>query len=221
MVFGGSGCAGNNIQMSLTLILGIFMHVIVLFRTRKDASVLTSALVFSYNLYLQWSALSSKEDESCNPYLNSATNTTLELILGLFFTFASLLVISASTQKEENLTTQLASGVQEKEEEGYEKVGKVNDMESGGKKVTAEQMHVFPISSATIYFQLLLVLASIYYAMLLTNWGSPTILDSTAIFFDKNSYSFWIQLGAQWISISIYIFSLTAPLCFPDRDFGA
>ena len=63
MIFGGSGCTGNNIQMSLTLVLGIFMHVIVLFRTRKDASVLTSALVLSYNLYLQWSALSSKEDE--------------------------------------------------------------------------------------------------------------------------------------------------------------
>ena len=52
MIFGGSGCAGNNIQMSLTLILGIFMHTIVIFRTRKDASVLTSALVLSYNLYL-------------------------------------------------------------------------------------------------------------------------------------------------------------------------
>ena len=52
MIFGGSGCTGNNIQMSLTLVLGIFMHTIVIFRTRKDASVLTSALVLSYNLYL-------------------------------------------------------------------------------------------------------------------------------------------------------------------------
>ena len=35
--------------------------------------------------------------------------------MGLFFTFVSLLVISASTTKEgeENLTTQLATGVQE------------------------------------------------------------------------------------------------------------
>ena len=81
-------------------------------------------------------------------------------------------------------------------------------------------MHVFPISTATILFQLLLVLASIYYSMLLTNWGSPTILDDTAVFFDKSGQSFWIQVSAQWISEAIYIFSLTAPLCFPGRDFG-
>ena len=101
--------------MIITCLLGLVMYGIVLVRTRKDASVLTSALVFSYCLYLQWSALSSKNDPTCNPYLSSGGNTTMEIILGLFFTFVSLLVISAATAKEgeENLTTQLASGVTE------------------------------------------------------------------------------------------------------------
>ena len=79
----------------------------------------------------------------------------------------------------------MATGVQEQENDnGYKEV---EDVETGGgKKVSADEMHVFPISQATILFQALLCLASIYYAMLLTNWGKPTILDDTAIFFDKN-----------------------------------
>ena len=76
----------------------------------------------------------------------------------------------------------MATGVQE--QEGDQQTG---DIENG-----SEDNHVFPISTATILFQLLLVLASIYYAMLLTNWGQPTILDDTAVFFDKSGQSFWI-----------------------------
>lgn len=116
-LFGGAGCGGNITLMILTCILGCVMYGIVLIRTRRDASVLTSSLVLSYCLYLQWSALSSKDDEACNPYINSGGNTTLEIIIGIFFTFVSLLVISASTSKdgESNLTTQLATGVQEQE----------------------------------------------------------------------------------------------------------
>ena len=99
-LFGGEGCGGNITQMIITCLLGIVMYGIVLLRTRKDASILTSALVLCYCLYLQWSALSSKDDEQCNPYLKSGVNTTMEIMLGLFFTFVSLLVISASTTKE-------------------------------------------------------------------------------------------------------------------------
>ena len=102
-------------MMILTCLLGLVMYGIVLVRTRKDASVLTSAFVFSYCLYLQWSAMSSKNDAECNPYIHSGGNTTMEITLGLFFTFISLLVISSTTAKdgEENLTTQLATGVRE------------------------------------------------------------------------------------------------------------
>ena len=110
----------------------------------------------------------------------------MEICIGLFFTFVSLLVISSTTAKddEQNLATQMATGVQEQEHDnGYKEV---EDVETGGKKVSADEMHVFPISQATILFQALLCLASIYYAMLLTNWGKPTILDNTAVFFDKN-----------------------------------
>jgi len=90
-------CTGNNWIMSFTLIAGVLMYGLVILKTRDDASMLTSAIVLSYCLYLQWSALSSDNDNNCNPYTESAANTMTLLVFGCFFTFTSLLVISAST----------------------------------------------------------------------------------------------------------------------------
>lgn len=89
-----------------------------------------------------------------------------------------------------------------------------------GGKLNSDEAHIFPISTATIVFQGLMILASIYYAMLLTNWGNPTVMDKTYGFFAPNEMSYWVQMTALWMSQALYIFSLTAPLCFPDRDFG-
>ena len=65
------------------------------------------------------------------------------------------------------------------------------------------------------------MLAAIYYAMLLTNWGSPTSDDATAYYFDGTSNaSYWIMLVASWVALFVYIFSLIAPVIWKDRDFG-
>lgn len=78
---------------------------------------------------------------------------------------------------------------------------------------------MFPISQATILFQALLVLAAVYYAMLLTNWGNPTVFDDTYDFFAANPTSFWVKVVAQACTVAVYTFSLLAPLCFPNREF--
>ena len=107
----------------------------------------------------------------------------------------------------------------EKEEPAQGNYSQV-DLEGTGTKVTAEEAHVFPISTATIVFQGLMVLASIYYSMLMTNWGNPSVMDDTYGFFSNNYMSYWVQMTALWVSQALYVFSLTAPLCFPNRDFG-
>ena len=82
--------------MIMTMLIGIGMYVIVFFKTRDDASLFTSSLVFSYHLYLQWSALASDDDEHCNPFFTGTSSaTTMQVILGLFFTILSLFVIAA------------------------------------------------------------------------------------------------------------------------------
>jgi len=86
-----------------------------------------------------------------------------------------------------------------------------------GTRVKAEDAHIFPITPATIIFQLILVFASIYYAMMLTNWGNPALFTDTTDFFKASTTSFWVKQVAQWVSLLIYLFSLLGPLLFPGR----
>jgi threonine/homoserine/homoserine lactone efflux protein len=90
-------CAYNVTMITVTLVVCVAFYVIVLFRTREDASLLTSSVVVAYILYLQWSAMASNPEAECNPFIESAANTTLQIVIGLAFTLMSLGVISSST----------------------------------------------------------------------------------------------------------------------------
>ena len=151
--FTGFDCTFNVWQMTFTCIAGIAMYVIVLFRTRNDASIFTSSIVLCYNLYLQWSALSSNPYGVCNPYTTSAGNTTFEIIAGLIFTFISLLTISSQTSKEgevENVATAINAPMMEKETEEDVKIAEENEkLVKDGKKPESKPL---PITTATIIF---------------------------------------------------------------------
>jgi hypothetical protein len=45
-------CAYNDVIISITNIAGVAFYILVFMRTRQDASILTSSIVFSYCLYL-------------------------------------------------------------------------------------------------------------------------------------------------------------------------
>ena len=64
----------------------------------------------------------------------------------------------------------------EDEEDNGEEVEVVEKKE---KTLTAEEMHVYPITRSVILFQVLLMFAAFYYCMLLTNWGNPYVDGTT------------------------------------------
>lgn len=47
-----SGCGYNSAIITVTVVAGIVFYVLVILRTREDASILTSSIVFLYCLYL-------------------------------------------------------------------------------------------------------------------------------------------------------------------------
>lgn len=65
-----------------------------------------------------------------------------------------------------------------------------------GENITAEEAHVYPISTATILFQLVMIFVCIYYTMLLTNWGDPKLDDEEYDPFKDSVASFWIKIAA-------------------------
>jgi hypothetical protein len=118
------GCGYNSAIISATLVAAVGFYVIVIFKTRPDSSLLTSSIVVLYLVYLQWSALASNPNTTCNPFNSSAVNTTMQIISGAIFTIACLIVISIATKKENegNLTTKMNGALIENEDGDYEKL---------------------------------------------------------------------------------------------------
>lgn len=84
-------------------------------------------------------------------------------------------------------------------------------------------------------FHLLMVLASLYMAMVLTNWGSTNGYVATSLKMNRSitelscfssssttdaAISMWVKISSQWATIGLYIWTLAAPSLFPDRNFG-
>ncbi len=178
----------------MTSIAAFVMQFIVCFRLREDASELTSALVILFCLFQQWSALTSNPDPLCNPYADSAGNATARLSLNLIVTFVAMFTAAATFEDEEPVKTSLnepflESALDAANAKSVESKGQANAMTAEATtmdkredatvstaKPVAHQDSKFAISNQTIMFQVLFCIASIYYAMLLTNWGSPDTL---------------------------------------------
>ena len=65
----------------------IAFYLMVIFKTRKDASLFTSSVVSGYIAYLGWAAMASIPNDTCNPFLDSTANTYSQIFVGMFITF--------------------------------------------------------------------------------------------------------------------------------------
>lgn len=63
-------------------------------------------------------------------------------------------------------------------------------------------------------------MGSIYFAMLMTNWASVGFGEDNFLKASANTTSMWVKLVAAWITALLYCWSLIAPRCCGDRDFG-
>lgn len=68
-------------------------------------------------------------------------------------------------------------------------------------------------------FNVVMVLISMFYGMMLTNWGDINTDGESSD--PKNGWTaMWLTTTGQWVCFIIYGWTLVAPLVFPDRDFS-
>jgi len=95
-----------------------------------------------------------------------------------------------------------------------------NDEESSSKEKEDSDE---PVSYSYSYFHFTFFLAAMYLTMVITNWKLPTeSQDSnhqTTISVDQGEISVWVKIIAGWLTLLIYIWTLVAPILFPDRVF--
>ena len=75
----------------------------------------------------------------------------------------------------------------------------------------------WPVTYLYTFFHVIFSLSIMYSDMLLTRWTSSTTDGEKLI--GVGWYTVWVRICTEWITAALYIWSLVAPLLFPDREF--
>jgi len=215
-----SGCNTNLAFISVTLVMGVICTAVQL--SGEEASLLTSASIFSYATFLCYSAVSKNPNGDCNPRLGD--NDTLGIILGCALMFISITWTgwsntahkrvgeeSDAIAHEKENSTEKVSGVVLKED--YDNVA---DREKDEDDSTGEEVATF---SSSWKLNAILALITCWYAVSLTSWGSVESGGNSANP-SVGKISMWMITGSQWLMLVLYLWTLLAPKLFPDRNFS-
>jgi hypothetical protein len=236
--FGGSGCADNNWIISLTLVGVIALTGIQL--AGKEGSLLTSSIMSLYVTYLAYSMVSKNPNGHCNPQLGGSDVTGIAI--GLTLTAVSVAWAGWSWTAEERLNVEgaqtaktVTGGATVARSDGTGVNLDVPFLDPGDAPTSG---HVLDTNDEESFVQnrpgrdvwklnVVMALISCWVAMTLTGWGTLEAIMSGD---DQESYRAanptvgrfnMAMIGiSQWCAIVLYIWTLIAPVLYPDRDFS-
>lgn len=220
-------CETNKVLISFNFVM-MFVMAFISVRSQAAERGLFQALVVSfYTTYLTWSALSNTADSVCQPvdydsteWLTSAIGYALAIfVIG----GVSNLKRSGGTNPEprdDTLPSKVPTGGAEQE---------VQTTDAGEKVLL---IRVYPVTDneqdAVYYnwslFHLTLTLACLYLMNVLTDWAAINDGGGAQIAIGKSDAPMWVQVTASWITMLLYIWTVSAPyigpvIC-PCRDWG-
>nr|XP_002126357.1 serine incorporator 5-like [Ciona intestinalis] len=204
------------------------------------SGLLQSAVVAVYVSYLTYSAIASNPGENrlvltngvqtmnlttCFQGTQDSTSNTISIVTGLVFVFIVVIYVSlrtTSSSEQERLTLR-GNAVDEPSCCCCCGGGDMDDVESGkeggGQKVIDDEEDA--VSYSYSFFHFIFFLTTLYVMMTLTNWFTPTDVQQTleSSLVNGNNAAMWVKISTSWAAIIIYVWTLIAPACFPDRDF--
>lgn len=87
------------------------------------------------------------------------------------------------------------------------------ELEEGKEKKEKEMR---PVSYSYSFFHLIFALASMYAAMLLSGWTNSS---ESSDLIDIGWTTVWVRICTEWVTAALFVWSIVAPLFFPDREF--
>ncbi|KAF6773067.1 hypothetical protein AHF37_08382 [Paragonimus kellicotti] len=228
---GAPECGLNKAMVSLNLILVVLVSVVSVLPAVRDrlpaSGLLQSSLVACYVIFLTWSALSNGTVRECNPtlYLKPFTNGTVpddslqtsfsgQIAIGIAFLVFSVIYSSFRLSSPAALIKLTCSSSNENYTMTESDAGP-SDSEDKTKQVVwdDEEDHVAYVYSL---FHFMLLLATLYVMVMLTNWLRPENDLKSLV---ANSASYWVRLVSSWVCLLLYLWTMIAPILFPDREF--
>jgi hypothetical protein len=222
-----TGCASNETFIALTILFCVCIHAAQL--SGEEGSLLSSSLFSAWACFLCYTAVSRNPNEECNPRLGEVEVPTI--VLGLMVTFVSLGWAGWAYTAEDMLTVkpggeetpQEPTTAEQGEPGERQKISGVVMGDYYGTSGSGEEE--MPGGNDPAKFsnswRLNIVLAAVacWKSMILTQWGEiagdGTVANSSA-----GRISMWMVIASQWLSLSLYLWTLVAPRLFPDRDFN-
>jgi hypothetical protein len=191
----------------------------------------------------------------CNPIGSAKAPQRLTVALGTVFTFiaiiystgsaatqglrvlgndeeseANLPLLSASEQGKEHLTTieaAVESGALPASVLTAATTNAVEASRAGPSDIYPTEDEAEGVAYNYSFFHLIFVLASMYLAMLLTNWNTITIIpgqnesdDGMLAVIGKSWAAVWVKVVSSWLVMGLYAWTLLGPMIFPDREWS-
>lgn len=222
------GCHNNMFFITFNVYLCLAATYIsvnpVVQEARPRSGLLQAAVATAYNTFITWQALSNEPDEICNPsrdYLFPGTPfSNLQILLSLGFMFfvliyACLRDVRAPQYGKLNLGHAPTPPLNEVREdpEGVETTVRSSAFAERGCVFDDEKEGV---AYSYSFFQVLFCLAALYTMMSLTSWYRPEEGQHFSVKLVCGWGAVWIRLSAAIFSTFIYIWTLIAPVIFPD-----
>uniref|UniRef100_A0A3Q3G1D2 Serine incorporator 2, like n=1 Tax=Kryptolebias marmoratus TaxID=37003 RepID=A0A3Q3G1D2_KRYMA len=224
-------CTEHKAFISLNLIFCIIISVVSILpkiqEVQPHSGLLQASLISLYTMYVTWSAMTNNPNRACNPSLLSlvsnvsATEPPVDgnsghvqwwdaqgivgLIIFLLCTLYASIRSSSNAQVNKLMQTEEGKGFSGEEVVGEDGIRRAVDNEE--EKVTYSYT----------FFHFHLFLASLYIMMTLTNWYQP---DITTQAMQSSMPAVWVKMSSSWLGLGLYLWTLVAPLIFPDRDFN-
>lgn len=226
------GCRSNIAFITITLVMGIVSTFVQL--TGEEASLFTSASIFTYATYLLYTSVSKNPNQQCNPQFGD--DDVAGIILGVGMTLIGVLWTGFSQTAYKTVGDKSDALEEEKEKDGdnADEEGKKNNGNTAGLAIgdgsaaegygTMEGGETTGEESATTFsnsWKMNVILAAIccWFAMVLTSWGAVAS-EGTVANPSVGKASMWMIIASQWLMNLLYMWTLVAPKIFPDRDFS-
>lgn len=222
-------CGLNKFFITSNIILSVIASGVSILPNVQEAQpksgLLQSSIVSLYVTYLTWSALANSPVAKCNPgtfgnsanYVEDATTKVhfdSENIIGLAVWMACVLYSSLRTASSSSKivgSDKMLVHDTATESETNEDGGEAGNQ---GHKVWDNEED--EVAYSWSFFHVMFAFATLYVMMTLTNWYSP---NSSIREMNSSTASMWVKQISSWLCLSLYTWTLIAPLLLTDREF--
>lgn len=213
--FNGDGCETNAFFLGFTIVLTTLGLIISATEWCEHGNLLSASVMTLYAWWLAYSAMASDPD-GCNTANNGDTWQVIigMLVAAVAICYASLNLSNSKSVFGEDDTEELDAVGASAGGDGDEEDARV----VAERSLSADDWEA--IRKRNLRFHLVMASASMYVAMLLTNWGFLGPRESSDDGYDLGHETVWIKIITQWTALILFLWTLVAPQILSDRDFS-